>query len=202
MSANQQTIEETKAQIRGLVNEIAALGQIGWSHCRRVLSRAAGQRSSRRWPHPGGAIWLLDDDQAPEPAVPDQCRTIAADQRKRRCSAAHSRLIQRVANTGQSLLVPPYSGTTDGDAEGNPTRFLLVLGSLSHDGHKRWFDRNLSAARHGARHAARLPAIPGTDVRLGGRMVAEPEAAHAGRPPGAVAAVGFVRPRRARVAWS
>jgi multidrug efflux pump subunit AcrA (membrane-fusion protein) len=39
-----------------------------------------------------------------------------------------------VANSGQSLLVPPYSGTTDGDAEGNPTRYLLVLGALKHDG--------------------------------------------------------------------
>ena len=41
----------------------------------------------------------------------------------------HTRLIQRVANSGQSMLVPPYSGTTDGDAEGNPTRYLLCLGS-------------------------------------------------------------------------
>ena len=46
----------------------------------------------------------------------------------------HTRLIQRVANTGQSLLVPPYSGTTDGEGEGNPTGFLLCLGALQHDG--------------------------------------------------------------------
>jgi hypothetical protein len=48
----------------------------------------------------------------------------------------HTRLISRAANAGQSLLVPPYSGTTDGDAEGNPTRYLLVLGALAHDGHQ------------------------------------------------------------------
>ncbi len=48
----------------------------------------------------------------------------------------HTRLITRVANAGQSLLVPPYSGTTDGDAEGNPTRYLFCLGALQHDGQK------------------------------------------------------------------
>ena len=47
----------------------------------------------------------------------------------------HRRLIQRAANGGQSLLVPPYSGTTDGDPTGNPTRFLLVLGALQHEDH-------------------------------------------------------------------
>ncbi|MDG2223393.1 MAG: biotin/lipoyl-binding protein [Rubripirellula sp.] len=131
MSVNQQTVEETKAQIRGLVNEIAQLAKSGATaeeFYPELLSRVITALAAA-----GGAIWLLDEDRQlklqyqinAEPSVLGE-ETDDADR--------HLRLIQRVANTGQSLLVPPYSGTTDGDAEGNPTRYLLVLGSLKHDG--------------------------------------------------------------------
>ena len=133
MSVNQQTVEETKAQIRGLVNEIAALAKSGATaeeFYPELLSRVITALAAA-----GGAIWLLDDDKQlklqyqinAEPSV------LADDTDD---AARHSRLISRAANAGQSLLVPPYSGTTDGDAEGNPTRYLLVLGALAHDGHK------------------------------------------------------------------
>ncbi|MDM4017396.1 biotin/lipoyl-binding protein [Roseiconus lacunae] len=132
MSVNQQTVEETKAQIRGLVNEIAALAKSGATaeeFYPELLSRIITALAAA-----GGAIWLLDDDKQlklqyqinAEPAI------LVEDTED---SVRHSRLISRVANAGQSLLVPPYSGTTDGDAQGNPTRYLLVLGALTHDGH-------------------------------------------------------------------
>ncbi|MCO8123876.1 hemolysin D [Stieleria sp. TO1_6] len=132
MSVNQQTVEETKAQIRGLVNEIAALAKSGATaeeFYPELLGRVITALAAA-----GGAIWLLDDDKQlklqyqinAEPSIlsPDSDDAVR-----------HSRLISRAANAGQSLLVPPYSGTTDGDAEGNPTRYLLVLGALAHDGH-------------------------------------------------------------------
>ncbi|QDT08345.1 efflux RND transporter periplasmic adaptor subunit [Planctomycetes bacterium K23_9] len=133
MSVNQQSVEETKAQIRGLVNEIATLAKsetTAEEFYPELLSRIITALAAA-----GGAIWLLDDDHQlrlqyqinAEPSI------LAADTDD---GTRHTRLIQRVANSGQSLLVPPYSGTTDGDAEGNPTRYLLVLGSLSHDGQK------------------------------------------------------------------
>ncbi|QEF96314.1 HlyD family secretion protein [Stieleria maiorica] len=133
MSVNQQTVEETKAQIRGLVNEIAALAKSGATaeeFYPELLSRIITALAAA-----GGAIWLLDDDKHlklqyqinAEPSV------LASDTDD---AVRHSRLISRAANAGQSVLVPPYSGTTDGDAEGNPTRYLLVLGALAHDGHK------------------------------------------------------------------
>ena len=133
MAVNQQTVEETKAQIRGLVNEIAALAKAETTaeeFYPELLSRIITALAAA-----GGAIWLLDEDRQlrlqyqinAEPSV------LQSDNED---GARHTRLIQRVANTGQSLLVPPYSGTTDGDAEGNPTRYLLVLGSLSHDDEK------------------------------------------------------------------
>ncbi len=127
------SVEETKAQIRGLVNEIATLAKADSTaeeFYPELLSRIITALAAA-----GGAIWLLDDDHQlrlqyqinAEPSI------LGADSDD---ATRHTRLIQRVANSGQSLLVPPYSGTTDGDAEGNPTRYLLVLGSLSHDGQR------------------------------------------------------------------
>ncbi|MEM1226789.1 MAG: HlyD family efflux transporter periplasmic adaptor subunit [Planctomycetota bacterium] len=133
MSVNPQTVEETKAQIRGLVNEIAALTKSGAAASEfypELLSRIITALAAA-----GGAIWLLDEDQQlrlqyqinAEPSILSDDSDDAA---------RHNRLIRRVAMAGQSILVPPYSGTTDGDAEGNPTRYLLVLGALEHDGQK------------------------------------------------------------------
>ncbi len=133
MSVNQQSVEETKAQIRGLVNEIAALTKSGSTASEfypELLSRVITALAAA-----GGAVWLLDEDrhlrlQYQINAEPSILAENSDD------ATRHTRLIQRAANAGQSVLVPPYSGTTDGDAEGNPTRYLLVLGALQHDGHK------------------------------------------------------------------
>ncbi|MBD53518.1 MAG: hemolysin D [Rhodopirellula sp.] len=132
MSVNQQTVEDTKAQIRGLVNEIAQLSKSGATaeeFYPELLSRIITALAAA-----GGAIWLLDEDrqlslQYQINAEPSILEDDSED------ATRHTRLIQRVANTGQSLLVPPYSGTTDGEGEGNPTGFLLCLGALQHDGH-------------------------------------------------------------------
>ncbi len=130
MSVNQQTVEETKAQIRGLVNEIAALAKSG-ATADEFYSELLG-RVITALAAAGGAIWLLDEDRQlrlqyqinAEPTV------LAGESED---ANRHNRLLRRVANAGQSLLVPPYSGTTDGDSEGNPTRYLLVLGALKHE---------------------------------------------------------------------
>jgi hypothetical protein len=133
MSASQQTVEDTKAQIRGLVNEIAQLSKGGATaeeYYPELLGRIITALAAA-----GGAIWLLDEDRQlrlqyqinAEPSILGDDTDDAV---------RHTRLIQRAASSGQSLLVPPYSGTTDGDAEGNPTRYLLVLGALKHDGHQ------------------------------------------------------------------
>ncbi|KAA5541040.1 biotin/lipoyl-binding protein [Roseiconus nitratireducens] len=133
MSVNQQTVEETKAQIRGLVNEIASLAKSGATaeeFYPELLSRIITALAAA-----GGAIWLLDDDKHLKLQYQINAEpSILADDTDD--SVRHSRLISRAANAGQSLLVPPYSGTSDGESGGNPTRYLLVLGALAHDGHK------------------------------------------------------------------
>ncbi len=61
MSVNQQTVEDTKAQIRGLVNEIAQLAKSGATaeeFYPELLSRIITALAAA-----GGAIWLLDEDR-------------------------------------------------------------------------------------------------------------------------------------------
>jgi hypothetical protein len=130
MTVNQQTVEETKQQIRVLVNEIASLGKAGTpaeeyypQFLQRVITALAAV---------GGAVWLLDEDRnlrlQYQINMSESLREEEGEDAKR-----HTRLMRRVAGTGQSLLVPPYSGTADSEAEGNPTKYLLVLAPLSHD---------------------------------------------------------------------
>jgi hypothetical protein len=130
MTVNQQSVEETKQQIRVLVNEIAAIGKSGVpaeeyypQFLQRVITALAAV---------GGAIWLLDEDRKLrlqyQINLGDTLLDEEADEAQR-----HNRLLRRIAGAGQSLLVPPYSGTADNEAEGNPTRFLLVLTPLRHD---------------------------------------------------------------------
>ncbi|XZE53664.1 efflux RND transporter periplasmic adaptor subunit [Planctomycetaceae bacterium SH139] len=130
MTVNQQTVEETKKQIRVLVNEIAALGKSGVpaeeyypQFLQRVVTALAAV---------GGAIWLLDDDRNVRLQYQINMSDALLDEQGDD-ALRHRRLVRRVASANQSLLVPPYSGTTDGEAEGNPSKYLLVLTPLSHD---------------------------------------------------------------------
>lgn len=130
MTVNQQTVEETKAQIRGLVNEIAQLAKSGATPdefysglLTRIITALAAA---------GGAIWLLDENGKLRLQYQVNAEQNLLNQ-ENEDGVKHHRLIERVARSGQSMLVPPFSGTTDGEGESNPTRYLLVLGSLQHD---------------------------------------------------------------------
>ena len=133
MSVDTKQIEETKAQIRSLVNEISALARgdaTAEEFYPEFLSRIVTALAA-----PGGAVWLLDEDRQLKLQYHINATPSVLDDNTED-GVRHTKLIQRVANAGQSLLVPPYSGTADGDGEGNPTQHLLVLGALQHDEQK------------------------------------------------------------------
>jgi len=119
-------IQQTKNEIRALVQEITALSQSGVGlgefqeeYLRRVVAALASH---------GGAIWTPRDDGSlqldyqinlPEEVVED------ASKRRR-----HNRLLQQVFASHQPTLVPPQSGATGDHEAGNPTDYLLIFACL------------------------------------------------------------------------
>ncbi|MFT5528186.1 MAG: hypothetical protein ACI9HK_006174, partial [Pirellulaceae bacterium] len=126
-----QTIEQTKAQIRGLVNEIAQLAKtdIGpeefYAHfTQRIVSALAAV---------GGAVWILGENRRPELAyqisISDTLLDPTSDDAKR-----HQQLLNYVVARNEPILQPPLSGAGDEHSGGNPTRYLLVLAPLRSEG--------------------------------------------------------------------
>jgi hypothetical protein len=124
-----QAVEETKQQIRGLVGEIASLTRqelepavFYGEFLQRVITALAAI---------GGAVWVLKGNELrltyqinlrqafPEDSGDDQAR--------------HARLLHRVIQNDEHLLVPPYSGTAGDEEAGNPTSYLLVLAPVRDD---------------------------------------------------------------------
>ncbi len=123
---DRELIEETRNQIRSLVEEIHLIAQ---SDCGRTefyqgfLTRVTGALAST-----GGAIWSV----APggEMSLEYQInlgRTGLADDAGKQL--AHGRLLEQLAISGEPTLVPPRSGS--GDERGNPTDMLLVIAPLT-----------------------------------------------------------------------
>ncbi len=129
MSTEQPTVdaravEETKRQIRSLVNEIAAIarkdlepGAFYAEFLQLVITALAAN---------GGAVWTVRKDGGLELAYQVNYRqafpeSIEEDQKR------HARLLHSVLRGGEQRLVPPYSGTEGDEESGNPTGFLLVL---------------------------------------------------------------------------
>ena len=126
-SLDPSLIEQTKQQIRTLVNEIAQLAKSDLSpeefhgeFLPRVVSALAAI---------GGAIWTVEDQgrltlQYQINLQETKLRDSEEDQIR------HGRLLQKVLTSGEEMLVPPRSGAGDDAEAGNPTDFLLVLGAL------------------------------------------------------------------------
>lgn len=126
-SLDPNLIEQTKHQIRSLVNEIAQLSKSEMGpqeYYGELLNRVVSALAAN-----GGAVWTseqgrlgvayqikLHESRLPEKSEEEQIQ--------------HGRLLQKVMTSGEGLLAPPFSGATDGEQGGNPTEFLLVLGPL------------------------------------------------------------------------
>jgi len=124
-------LEQTKAQIRALVNEIAQLSQTAIApqefyaeFLGRVVSALAAV---------GGAVWVLNEQgtlslqyqvNLPETRLP------ALDERDQR---RHGQMLGRFIASGQGGLVQPHSAGADENEGANPTDCLLVVGPLRTD---------------------------------------------------------------------
>jgi hypothetical protein len=129
-SIDPELIEQTKQQIRGLVNEIAQLSKQDVSpeefygeFCSRVVSALAAV---------GGAIWVPGESGGLGLQYQINMREskLGEDQQ---AQIRHGRLLHKAFTSGEPMLVPPHSGTEGDDEAGNPTDFLLVLAPLRSD---------------------------------------------------------------------
>ncbi|HUG69448.1 MAG TPA: HlyD family efflux transporter periplasmic adaptor subunit [Pirellulaceae bacterium] len=123
-------IQQTKHEIRTLVSEITQLCQADIplaefyeEYLRRVVSALASH---------GGAVWSMRDDgslQLDYQVNLPKAELVDDEASRHR----HGRLLQNVIASGQPTLVPPQSGSTDGEEAGNSTDFLLILACLRVD---------------------------------------------------------------------
>ncbi|MBN2292061.1 MAG: hemolysin D, partial [Pirellulales bacterium] len=130
-SLNPELIEQTKQQIRTLVNEIAQLSKSDISpeefygeFLTRVVSALAAV---------GGIVWAMDDEGrlGLRYQINLQKSGLRDNEEGQR---QHGQLLSRVMTGGEPVLVPPHSGIGEDDSEvANPTDYLLVLGPLKTD---------------------------------------------------------------------
>ena len=121
------SIGRTKQQIRTLVREIARISRSDLSpkefHA-EFLSRVVASLAAI-----GGAVWTVEEQgrltlRYQINLQETKLRDSEEDQIR------HGRLLQKIMEGGESMLIPPRSGAGDDTEAGNPTDFLLVLGPL------------------------------------------------------------------------
>lgn len=118
------SVEETKRQIRNLVNEISNFSKSempGEEYYPAVLHRIVQALAAT-----GGAIWLLDAQSSMRLAYQIKVHQNLLEQGGDE-AMQHARLLSRVMSKGQGELIPPRSVFGDDQSMGNPTDSLLVL---------------------------------------------------------------------------
>ncbi len=121
-----QLVEETRREIRAIIQEITQLSQSNVSleefyegFLTRVISALAGV---------GGAIWLVDAERRLRlQHQVNLARTGLAESEEGQLR--HSLLLDKIVASGQPTLVPPHSGGETDEAS-NPTPQLLVIGMV------------------------------------------------------------------------
>jgi len=126
-SLDPQLIEQTKQQIRMLVNEISQLAKSDMApeefygeFLPRVVSALAAV---------GGAVWVSEGQG--RLALGYQINLQETGLREdEEAQIRHGRLLQKVLTSGEGSLVQPRSGAAGDEQGGNSTDFLLVLAPL------------------------------------------------------------------------
>jgi multidrug efflux pump subunit AcrA (membrane-fusion protein) len=125
-----ELVEQTKAQIRELVNEIADLAQQEIPEAefydgflnRVILALAAN----------GGVVWDVSSGRLEVAAQVNlrESGLLASED----AQLAHGRLLRKVITGNDAMLVEPGAAVSDDEEDGsNPTQHLLVLGLLRAD---------------------------------------------------------------------
>jgi multidrug efflux pump subunit AcrA (membrane-fusion protein) len=121
------TIEQTKQQIRGLVQQIAQLSRSEIEpeeFYAEVLQRIVSALAAV-----GGAVWTITGDKRLkldyQINISRHLLDVETDDAQR-----HLRLLQQVIVSGEPKLVPPQSGSAEAGSPGNPTNALLVLAPM------------------------------------------------------------------------
>ncbi|MBJ42304.1 MAG: hemolysin D [Planctomycetaceae bacterium] len=129
-SVDAATIERTKNQIRGLVQEIAQLSRGDLEpeqYYAEVMQRIVTALAAI-----GGAVWTINSERQLRLDYQINLSQHLLDPQSED-SRRHVRLLQEVMASGEARLVPPLSGGGEPDAAGNPTNTLLVLAPVKSD---------------------------------------------------------------------
>ncbi|HBE67349.1 MAG TPA: hemolysin D [Planctomycetaceae bacterium] len=125
---SQETVEQTKQQIRTLINEIAELSRSdspSEEYFPAVLKRIVDALAAV-----GGAIWLLDDEGQLKLSYQINVNQELLEE-DNEDAHKHAKLLTRLFSRRQSELVPANSTLGEDQSEGNPTNYLLVTAPLS-----------------------------------------------------------------------
>jgi biotin carboxyl carrier protein len=129
-SVDAATIERTKQQIRGIVQEIAQLSRENLSpdeYYAEVMHRVVTALAAI-----GGAVWTITPEHGLKLEYQINLSRHLVDP-EANDSRRHLRLLQQVMQGGEAKLIPPLSGSPEADGPGNPTNSLLVLAPLQSD---------------------------------------------------------------------
>lgn len=127
-----ELVEQTRSQIRNLVQEITELSRSdvpAEEFYEGFLVRTTNALASA-----GGILWVRQAVDRPFESkyqINISQTVLAGDETAR---LRHSQLLQRVANRAEPTLVPPHSGFEGNESAANPTDLLLIFGPLMVDG--------------------------------------------------------------------
>ena len=128
LASEDKLIDQTKQQIRALVNEIAQLAKSDCSvddFYQGFLTRTTGALASE-----GGAIWIRPTAEEPLKLhyhINLKNSVLATDPTAQR---QHGALLKNLADAGEPEIIAPHSQGLAAEQAGNPTDNLLIFGPL------------------------------------------------------------------------
>lgn len=123
-----QLIEQTKQQIRTLVNEIAQLAKSELSPAEfyaEFLPRLVSSLAAV-----GGVVWTLTEQGQLAVQYQMNYQESGLAQKSREEQIQHLMLLHKIVKEGEGAIVQPHSGYGSEEDGSNPTDWLLVLGPL------------------------------------------------------------------------